>query len=188
MSELSQECLKECLNYNPDTGIFTWEVRPVGHFKNEMSCRSTNTRMAGKVCGYSDHEGYFSITIGCKLYRAHRLAWLYMTGKWPKDQMDHIDHDRKNNRWVNLREATRKENMKNKTLQSNNTSGVAGVCWNKLAGKWIARIRLDGVHKHLGSFEEFQCAVDARKLAEKKYGFHPNHGRQALSITQEQGP
>lgn len=174
-SELTQEYLKECLDYNPENGILTWKVRPRHHFGSGRGYKMFNTRFPGKETGCKGTEGYLSVAINGKLYKAHRLAWLWVTGSWPKDQTDHRDHDRTNNRWLNLREATGLENSRNQSLHFNNTSGVAGV--RRSGPKWQVSIKLEDRHRYLGCFVDWFDAVCARKSAEHEYGYHPNHGR-----------
>jgi len=161
---VNQEELKELLHYNPGTGIFTWLVNRTGGVK------------AGDVPCYKS-DGYIQISVNNKDYKAHRLAFFYMTGDWPKEQIDHKNHVRDDNRWVNLREATHQENQKNRTISKNNTSGVMGVCWNKKRKKWESNIWINGKQKHLGRFNDKFEAACSRKSAENKHSFHPNHGR-----------
>ena len=161
---ITQSELKELLSYNPETGVFT-RVKNSGRAK------------VGDVAGCKDSSnGYIAICVQNKRYRAHRLAWLYVSGKFPKDQIDHINHDRADNRFANLREASNQENHKNTSIQKNNTSGVAGVNWHKASGKWKARIKVSQEDIHLGLFIDIIEAAKARKSAEVKYGFHENHG------------
>lgn len=160
---LTQEKLKSLLSYSPETGLFTWLVS-VGCVK------------AGNIAGANDGRGYTRIIIKNKNYKAHRLAWLYMTGKWPKHQIDHDDHVRDNNRWLNLSDATNSENQKNASLRKDNISGVPGVSPHKQSGKWQSRIKLNGKLKHLGLFNDKFEAICSRKSAGNRYGFHANHG------------
>jgi hypothetical protein len=159
---LTQEYLKELLSYNPLTGEFVW-IAP--------RKRVIVGRVAGGLL-----KGYVRICINKKTYWAHRLAWLYMTGKSPSKQIDHINHNRADNRFINLRECSHQENHRNRTLQKNNTSGFIGVCWNKNDKKWLASIRINGNRKNLGLFKERNHAVIARWMAEDEYGYHQNHG------------
>lgn len=129
------------------------------------------------MAGYINVSGYIAISIDSKKYLAHRLAWLYMTGEWPENQTDHIDHVRDNNKWDNLRKATNQENLKNQSIRKNNESGITGVCWHKTANKWMAYINLSEGSKYLGIFTDWFEAACARKSADNKYGFHENHGR-----------
>ena len=162
---MKPEQLKEILHYEPDTGIFTWLV-------------STGKRVkAGDIAGCIEAEGYRVIRIKTKLYKAHRLAWLYMTGKWPKHQIDHDDRVRNNNKWSNLFEATNTENQKNCSKRKDNVSGVAGVDWIKVDSIWRARIRSNGQRISLGRFKDKFEAICARLSANNTYNFHVNHGR-----------
>lgn len=158
---LTQDYLKKILHYDPDTGEFTWTDRK----------KNINRPEAGS----SDSKGYEIIMINQKNYRAHRLAWLYMYGVMPKNQIDHINHVPYDNRVSNLREVTNQENQRNRRY-SGNSSGVIGVCFDKARSKWKPHIKVDGTLINLGRFDKLEDAVKARKLAEVKYGFHINHG------------
>lgn len=160
---ITQKRLKELLHYDPETGIFKWKIRPA------------NCIQIGDIAGTLNMYGYISILFKRKHYQAHRLAFLYMTGKIP-EEVDHINHTRNDNRWRNLDESSRKANAKNKGIGKNNTSGVVGVYFNKNAGKWKATIKVNGKGVHLGYFEGIEDARKAKKEAEIKHGFHPNHG------------
>jgi len=127
-----------------------------------------------KPAGRVGSNGYRGIKVSGKSYLAHRLIWLYFHGVWPRHQIDHIDHDRLNNRIENLRDT--KENGRNKSIPKNNTSGVVGIFWHKPSKKWQAQIRVDGKIVHLGWHLRKEDAIQARKEAERRYGFHPNHG------------
>jgi hypothetical protein len=145
--------LRECLDYSPETGVFTWRERPREHFKTCGDWKRWNACFAATRAGSHDPRGREKISIGRRLYWAHRLAWLHMTGEWPKHEIDHRDCDKSNNRFANLREATRSENERNKKILSRNTSGVKGVSWHKRDKKWRVTIR-DGSEKILvGSFD-----------------------------------
>lgn len=141
---ITQEQLKEVLNYDPETGLFTW-IKKRGHKKNTAG---------GK------RLGYISIGVGFRLYQAHRLAWLYMTGEWPKF-LDHIDGDRSNNRFSNLRIATASQNAANAKRSATNTSGFKGVTWHKGAKKWMAQIVVREERKYLGLFDRVEDAHQA---------------------------
>ena len=160
---LTQERLKELLHYDPEAGLFTWLVS------------SGNGVKVGDIAGSFSH-GYIQIRVKGKLHQAHRLVWLYMSGVWPKDQIDHINHIRDDNRIVNLREATHRENGRNRSMKSNNKSGVTGVHRYEQRKKWVAQIKVDDKLIYLGCFTDKFEAVCARKSAENKFGFHPNHG------------
>ena len=102
--------------------------------------------------------------------------WLYVTGKFPKNEIDHINHIKDDNRWDNLRDVAHSTNGKNQSMQVSNTSGVRGVYWYKNNQRWVANITVDGEKIHLGSYVQHHEAVNARKNAEVLYGFHTNHG------------
>jgi len=153
---VSAEFLRTILDYSPETGIFTWRYR------NDRA-KNWNTRYAGTRAGqYS--SGYLTIQIDGKgAYTAGRLAWLYMTGKWPQYQVDHINRDRSDNRFCNLRAATNMENNWNRGPQRNNrSSGVRGVSYHSETGKWRARIVVRGNSYSLGLFATIEEAADAR--------------------------
>ena len=143
------------LKYNPDTGEFTRDGGKAGTLKN---------------------NGYLAIWYKQKMWTAHKLAWYLFYGEKASGQVDHIDHDRLNNRIQNLREVSHKENNKNKSKGKNNTSGCVGVNWNKRLKKWTASIMAEK-SIFLGCFSKYSDAVDARKNAEILYGFHKNHGK-----------
>jgi hypothetical protein len=145
---LTQERLKEVLDYNPETGIFTYKVSRVSN-------------KSGTPAGCLDHK-YLRVRIDNKLYYCHRLAWLYMTGKFPALFIDHIDNIQSNNKWLNLRECSNAENLRNTKLPSHNTSGAKGVRWSKACNKWVARCRVNYKDIHIGLFANKDDAIKAR--------------------------
>lgn len=161
---LTQNQLKEILHYNFKTGIFTWKKSTARRIK-----------VGAEVNGLGGGE-YFYVTIKYRRYSLHRLVWLYIYGRWPRYEIDHINHNRVDNRLKNLREVTRQGNSKNRSLYSFNTSGAIGVGWFERDKKWYSRIKVDGKLLHLGYFKNKQDAIAARKQADIKYGFHENHG------------
>lgn len=160
---LTQERLKELLEYNPETGVFTWLNKP---------CKNMES---GKVAG-TNIDGYILISIDYKKYLAHRLVWFYVYGYWP-EEIDHKNHVRDDNKIANLREVTGKENKKNLSLQSNNTSGVTGVSRHKHSDRWQSSIKVNRKTIFLGYHRGLFEAVAVRKSAELKHGFHENHGK-----------
>lgn len=147
---LSQKKLKEILNYNPETGILTWT-------KNRRKCKK------GNVVGNISSEGYIETKILGKRCSGHRLAFLYMRGRWPK-QIDHINHVRSDNRWSNLRECTQSQNMANQQLSKVNTSGYKGVYKNKNL-KWYAQVCYLGKSIHVGMHD---CRHEAAEAYNRK--------------------
>lgn len=162
---ITQDRLKEILHYDPETGVFTWLVSP-----------SRGTKK-GMVAGH-DHKssGYRVIAIKRKLIPAHRLAFLYMTGSIP-EFVDHINMIKLDNRWVNLRPATKSENNRNQKLRKDNKSGVKGVKWNKANKKWQVQITVNGHRMHLGLWDDLEAAELVSILAREKYhGEFANYG------------
>lgn len=134
---ITQEILKQRLDYDPATGVFT---------------RKLPLWLQGDIAGAKQILGDVHIYVNCKPYKAHRLAWLYMTGAFPEKHIDHINRDRTDNRWCNLREATNQQNSYNSSKRKQNTSGAKGVYWSKTSGKWKAQIKIDGKIKYLGVY------------------------------------
>lgn len=163
---ITQEILKHVLDYSEETGVFKWKTR------------ISNRIQIGDIAGNLDKDGYIQIRIHGVIYRAHRLVWLYLYGRWPKDQIDHINMIRKDNRISNLREASRTQNFMNKTKLKNNTSGFKGVFWNTQKNKWSAKIIVNKKQIHLGSFLNSEDASAAYKIAAIKYhGEFANYGK-----------
>ena len=141
---MTSEKLRSLLHYDHETGTFTWNAR-------EADCEA----------------GYFSgsqimIAIDGEIHVASRLAWLYMTGRWPKDQIDHIDRNPSNNRWCNLREATHAQNMKNRKLHKSNTSGYIGV--SRHGRFWRVQLTTDGVRERVNGIESSVVASWIRDI------------------------
>ena len=149
---MNQKKLKRILRYYPKSGIFMWRKAGKG-------------RVMNKAVGSNEGRGYVRIGIGATHYYAHRLAWLYMTGGFPKRGLDHRDQDRSNNAWRNLRELSQGENIINSPHRSNNTSGATGVSWHRGTSKW--RVRVGNLYG--GLYEDFDAAVSARKALEQEY-------------------
>ncbi len=157
---LTADRLREVLRYSPSTGEFHWRVM--------CSAR----RPAGTLAGDKKKvSGYVLIGVDGFRYRAHRLAWLYMTGEWPAKQVDHEDTDRANNRWENLRPATNQQNQANSRLSKNNKSGVKGVFWNERLQKWQAKINVGRRQIHGGYHDSLAAAGAAYlRLAHEHFG------------------
>ena len=135
-----------------------------------------NNRWAGAPALNSPHKDHLAGRIFSKLYLAHRAAWAIQTGEWPEFEIDHIDHNGRNNKWENLREVTHAENAKNIKLPNHNTSGRIGVSWDSRGKQWESYITVNRKRKFLGYFSDFGDATDARLAAEIENGFHKNHG------------
>lgn len=137
---LTRDELMAALDYDPDTGLFT---------------------RGGKLAGRLNSGGYRQIMVRGRRYVASRLAWLWMTGGWPENQVDHRDGDRDNNRWHNLRAATNAQNQQNRARNKNNTHGVAGVHYRKDSNRWAATVG----RKHIGYAATLEEAAAMRAAA-----------------------
>ena len=161
----SPDLLRSLVSYDPESGALTWKPRA------DAKCGWTE-RSAGKPAFGLDygHQGYLAGKLGKHKLYAHRVIWAMVHGAWP-EYVDHIDRDKKNNRLANLRAVTNQENSRNASANKSNTSGVKGVHWHDAGGCWTARIMVDYKSIHLGSFEDKDEAIRARRQAELKYGF-----------------
>ena len=158
---ITQERLKELLSFDPSTGVFVWKATRRGKAR------------AGEVAGTFDSYGYRQIKIDGKLYLSHRLAWFFLHGRLPVNQIDHINGVRSDNRLVNLREANSAQNQQNQRMAqvSNRSSGLLGVSWHKHEQRWRAQIKLHGKKLHLGYFDTKEEAHAAYLKA--KLEIHP---------------
>jgi len=127
----------------------------------------------GAVANGKHTKGY--VTAGG--YLAHRLAWFLYYGEEPSGQIDHINQNKRDNRICNLRCVSNRDNHRNMPIQKNNKSGIVGVHFSKLKGKWVSYIKVNGKRIHIGSFVDFFEACCARRSKESKLGFHINHGK-----------
>ncbi len=159
---ITQENLRELLDYKPSTGIFTWKSRPLELFRSKRSRNIWNTRYSSKIAGGIKSNGYRYISINKKRYLAHRLAWLYMYGCLPMYQIDHVNGSRHDNRIDNLREATPLENNQNiRVCQKGNVTGILGVHFHKQSGMYRSRIQFNGKQSYLGLFKTMKDAHKA---------------------------
>jgi len=150
---MQQETLHKYLHYDPDTGVFTWKV-------------DRRQKLKGKVAGNPMSNGYLQIMLEGKTYLAHRLVWLYMTGEFPPELLDHKDKNRINNKWDNLRPVTRTENTYNKT-PTPGKSGLPGV--EEVKTGFRASISVNNKSVHLGVFASKEAASEAYLQARNKY-------------------
>ena len=156
--------LRDLLSYDPSTGNFTWKPRPV-RIEFIRTDLANNTRLAGRVAGTTHCRGYRHIKIDGREYKAHRLAWLYIYDRWPRNEIDHINGDPGDNRIRNLREATRWQNMANRQgARTDSLLGVRGV--TRVKSRFEARLRVHGKHVQVGTFAtvaEAEAAVKAKR-------------------------
>lgn len=159
---ISAALLRERLSYNPETGEFIWRI-------------DAGKAKTGSRAGYLHTNGYRRLTVCRERFPEHRLAWLYMTGHWPKDQIDHINGHRSDNRFANLREVSNQENAKNVRARRNR-SEFMGISWEPSSRQWRVRIKVCGKDKHLGYFRDKSEAIAARREANRLYGYSESHG------------
>lgn len=151
---ITQQFLKSVLDYDPETGLFTW----IKHMHRK-----------GKVAGSSNGNGHIQICFKGKMYLAHRLAFLYMTGKFPERIVDHINRDRSDNSWRNLRESDLSQNCCNIKKRKDNTSGHRGVFWRKDSQKWRVIVAKNKRRMYLGDYEDLELASLVAQEARAKY-------------------
>ncbi len=161
---ITQKQLKDVLHYNPETGEFAWIKT------------SSNRVKTGDIAGYTAPDKYKQIRLNNILYKAHRLAFLYMEGMFPINIVDHINHDPSDNRWVNLRHADRFINQRNMKLSKRNKSGISGVSFCKVKKKWRVRFYRDKKEVFLGYFLDKNKAIEVRNKARSDLDFSPTHG------------
>lgn len=169
---ITQDQLQQRLHYDPETGVFT-----------RKNVSRWHARCTGAECTTLDTDGYIVISLTVdgrkRLHKAHRLAWLYVTGSFPDGPIDHRNRVRTDNRFRNLRCATSELNNQNRGVAKNNTSGVTGVRFNIADGRWRAAIQAEKKYVFLGLFDNFDDAVAARLRAEDVY--HPRKYRAKAS-------
>ena len=158
MKKLTQERVKNLMHYNPATGVFIWTHRKSGV-------------TPGMQAGSKHVTGYIDITVDGRVYKAHRLAILWMEGYWPEHTVDHINRIRDDNRYLNLREATYQCQARNCKVAKNNTSVVTWVRWRSQRGSWQAFVMVSGKIFYLGHYKSVLAAAYARYAAEQCLGF-----------------
>lgn len=164
--------IRRVFTYDPETGAF---------FHSVDRGRSQRYKAGDVIDNVPNNtHGYIVLWAGKRAYLAHRIAWFLQTGIWPSD-IDHLDHNRTNNRFSNLREVSHQENMKNMTLYKSNNSGVSGIC---IAGRnkdrWRVTVNIGGKQTYLGEYKDFDVAVSVRENARIQQGYHVNHGQPTL--------
>lgn len=153
--KLSAKYVHSILKYEPQSGCLFWKISKAQRIKKNI------------IAGTKSPAGYILITIDDAAYMAHRLAFLLQTGHWPDKELDHINLNKSDNRWINLREATRSQNKGNTRLLTTNKSGFKGV--HKYRKKWVASIKIDQKTKHIGVFFTAKKAHAAYCIAANKY-------------------
>lgn len=185
--DLTADILRQLVHYDPETGVMTWKERDISWFNKDgycgplRNCNSWNAKNAGKKIGTvcPNRYGYlmYSTRIFSERYLVSRLIWLYMTGQHPANEVDHINRDCLDNRWVNLRDVHGSINGRNRSKRRTSNVKKVGVYWVKSKHKWTALINYKGEQIYLGDYKCFLDAVGERIKAEKKYGYHEGHGQ-----------
>jgi len=153
---LTADRLRKLLKYNPATGIFRWRVDR--HHRAGI----------GDIAGCIVPKGHRVIGVDNASYRANRLAWLYMTGKWPKLEVTYLNHNPSDTRWANLREMT--PSQRRRRARSNNKFGVKGI-WKTKSGRYVAQIKKAGIRTYIGSFDTIEEAgVAYAQVAKRLFG------------------
>ena len=175
--------LRKLLTYDPDTGLLYWRTRTPDMFAAGKQtaghvCARWNACHAGTEAFTSvSNKGYKQGAILGKHALGHRVIWALTNGRWPDDNIDHINGVKSDNRLVNLRDVPQSVNMRNAVKRADNTSGICGVSWNKKGQKWVARIGRGGDQTFLGLFDNLEEATAARKAAEVGHGYTARHGQ-----------
>lgn len=154
--ELAHTRLKELFYYHAGSGDF-------------VRLQDVSNALCGEQAGSPDRVGYMRINIDGKRYKSHRLAVFYMTGRWPKEEVDHRDTVKWHNWWSNLREAERSQNRCNQKHYKNNVLGQKNIQWYPRYGKFSVKIQFDYERKHIGYFDTLDEAIAARNAALPKH-------------------
>ncbi|WP_430317168.1 HNH endonuclease, partial [Pseudomonas sp. p1(2021b)] len=172
--------LRLMFSYEPATGAIRWKERPVEQFASPAHCKSWNRRLAGALAGTRRHSTgkvYIQLAIAGRFFPAHRVIWLMVHDAFDESlEIDHVNGDGTDNRLANLRLVSHQENQKNLARRFDNVSGVTGVAWDPLRGKWLVRGHVSGRQKNLGRFDDFEAAVAVRRRHERENGYHDLHG------------
>ena len=166
--QITRRELKKWVRYDPSTGEM--------HRVRKVVSKTGRFMTIDKLITGTNNRGYLWVKLFEYMYLVHRLAFLYVTGKHPQGEVDHINGIRLDNRWENLRDCDSAAQSRNQGVRSDSTSGVRGVTYSKNARKWVVRISQDGNRMSLGNFKSFKEAVSVRRAAETQFGYHENHG------------
>lgn len=170
------EDLRDLLICDAEGGALTWRERPREMFATDKSFTVWNKRFAGKrALNASNGKGYLRGMVNWRKMFAHRVIWAMHYGAWPVGEIDHINGDKADNRIVNLRDVSHGENTRNAAIRRDNRTGAVGVF--KVGERYAAYIRSGKRRVDLGRHASFDEALSARRVAERKLGFHENHGR-----------
>jgi len=182
---IDQKYLKECFDYDELTGDLTWLPRPLHHFVSLAAMNSSNSKCVGKVAGCVMNRGYMFVGINCTRILYHRVIFMFMGFDVTDKQVDHINGDKTDNRWVNLRLVEQPDNLKNKSLRTSNKTGISGVSFYKnLKSKPFRVTYYENGNKR--ATEVFTAtlfeAACTRKSFENENNYHENHGRKSTVL------
>ncbi len=170
----SPELLRQLLRYEPETGLLFWLPRDqslfvLGRLTREVSCKKWNLRYAGQKAGFTMPGGYTQVSVFKKRLQAHRVIWAMMTGAWPVGELDHVNHDRSDNRFANLRPCDRVQNARNGRSHSDASSSFLGVSFFTRDRRWRSQIRVSNKNLHLGYFDAEIAAARAYDAAAREH-------------------
>jgi len=172
----------DLIRFDSSTTRMWWKHRDRNWFEDDASYRKWNTRHVGNECFKTmTRQGYYRGSLFGVKVLTHRICWVFYHGEWPDGLIDHINGDKTDNSFYNLRVVTPEENARNMGLSSTNTSGFTGVYKAKRDGAWRAGVSSTGGYKSLGVFDSFEEAAEARKKYNREFGFHEYHGKQRSS-------
>lgn len=167
-ADITSAQIRAILDYNPETGEFRWR------FRRDRSAQ-WNSHHSGNIAGSLDQRKYVRIGIGARSFKAHRLAWLYVHGEWPRGEIDHINGVCSDNKIENLRECSHGENHQNRSKHAGNKAGFMGVFRSSTSDKWCAQISVNGKQRHLGVFDTPRLAHEAYLGAKSRlHTFQPS--------------
>lgn len=169
----SPRVLRRLIDYCPDSGLLTWKPRPVWMYKTPGLSQRFNRSRAGKpALRTKSNLGYLMGQIFQRTHYAHRVAWAIYHGKWPENDIDHLNGDRADNSIKNLRDIPHSQNMRNRGLSKNNTSGHVGVSRTRV-GTWRAEVRLSYGRVFSKNYATFEEACENQKRVAAQYGYTP---------------
>lgn len=175
--EVLEGRILDFIDYDMETGIIKWKPRSTGRSWHDQVWNLVN---AGKPIGFHDKDGYLCMNLKgsgkSRGFKVHRVIWFIHYGEWPDGEIDHINHDKADNRICNLRTSNRSGNQRNLPLRKSSASGFTGVSWHTPAGKWRARLMVNRKEVHLGLFSDPEKANEAVVAARLANDYHENHG------------